>query len=198
MKTKFKKGDALLIVDVQYDFLPGGALAVADGDKILPVLNEWLAAANQTNIPIILSRDWHPKNHISFKAQGGPWPPHCVKQTHGAQFSQDLKYPQNAIIVDKATEANKETYSALGGVTATDGKPLPEVLRELNIKRLWMGGLAFDYCVKHSALDAKKLGFEVVVVLPACKAIAEQTEQETFQLLTDANVILELDSRPYS
>lgn len=198
MKTKFKKGDALLIVDVQYDFLPGGSLAVADGDNILPVVNQWIAAANQADIPVILSRDWHPSNHISFQAQGGPWPVHCVKNTRGAEFHQDLKYPKTAIIVDKAIVADKETYSALGGVTETEGKPLAEKLHELNIKRLWIGGLAFDYCVKYSALEAKKIGLDVIVILPACKAIAEQTEQETFQLLAAAKVILELDSEPYT
>lgn len=196
MKSKLQAGDALLIVDPQYDFLPGGSLAIADGHKILPVLNDWIKAAQKAGIPIIISRDWHPAHHKSFKERGGPWPSHCVQNTHGAKFHKDLKFPNNAIIVNKAFNADKDAYSALEGVTDTEGVPLPEKLRQLKIKRLWIGGLAFDYCVQFSSLDARKSGFEVRIILPATKAIADETAQDTFKKLANADVAFELDSEP--
>lgn len=197
MKSKFKTGDALLIVDIQYDFLPGGALAVADGDKILPVVNAWIVEAEKQHIPIIASRDWHPINHISFKERGGPWPPHCIQHTEGAKFHQDLKLPTHTIIVSKAFAADKDDYSAMVGVLDKDGTPLTEKLKALKIKRLWIVGLAFDYCVHYSALDARKLGYEVAVVLAGCRAIAAETEQRSFKEMADAGVKLELDSQPF-
>lgn len=196
MANKLKSGDALLIVDVQYDFLPGGSLAIEDGDKIIPVVNKWIEAAEKAHIPVILSRDWHPPHHISFKEQGGPWPVHCVQNTPGAKLHADLKIPRDAIIVDKAFEVDKDAYSAMEGVTDKDKIPLPELLKKLNIKRIVIGGLAFDYCVHFSALDARKLGFDTTVILPACKAISEKTEQKSFQEMADAGVVLELDSEP--
>ena len=86
MKPELMDGDAPLIVDVQNDFCPGGALAVGDGDAVVPVLNEWIAAAMEVDVPVIASRDWHPEDHVSFEGQGGPWPPHCVQGTSGAAF----------------------------------------------------------------------------------------------------------------
>ena len=197
MKSKFKAGDALLIVDVQYDFLPGGALAVADGDKILPVVNAWIAEAEKHHIPIIASRDWHPTNHISFGFRGGPWPPHCIQNSKGAQFHHDLKLPSNSIIVNKAFNPDKDAYSAMEAVLDKGGMSLPDKLKALNVKRIWIVGLAFDYCVYHSALDARKLGYDVAVVLAGCRAIAPETEQRSFKEMADAGVKLELDSQPH-
>src|SRR5207237_10586686 len=97
----FQAGDALLIVDVQNDFCPGGALAVPEGDAIVPVLNRWIAEAEACRAPVFASRDWHPENHISFTQRGGPWPPHCVQNTRGAAFHPDLRLPPNAEIVSK-------------------------------------------------------------------------------------------------
>lgn len=197
MKTKFQKKDVLLIVDPQYDFFPGGSLAVADGDKIIPVLNQWLKAAQEAQIPVIVSRDWHPAHHISFQEQGGPWPPHCVQHTHGAQFHRELQLSDSIIIAEKAFDPNKDAYSAFEGVTHDDKIPLSEKIQTLKANRIWMGGLAFDYCVHYTALDARKLGYAVTVILPACKAIARGTEQKSFQDMVNAGVIMELDSSPY-
>lgn len=197
MKSKFKPGDVLLIVDIQYDFLPGGALGIEDGDKIIPILNQWIEAARKEDIPIIMSRDWHPPHHISFKERGGPWPSHCVQHTEGAKFHHDLKLPPKTIIVNKAFELDKDAYSALEGITDQEGIPLPEKLRQLNAKRLWVAGLAFDYCVHFSSMDARKLGLKVNVILPACRAISEKTEQKSFQDLVKMGVVMELDSDPY-
>lgn len=197
MKTKFQKGDVLLIVDPQNDFFPGGSLGVAEGDKIIPIVNQWIDAAKKERIPIIVSRDWHPMKHISFKEQGGPWPIHCVQNTEGANFQPELKIPADSIIVNKAFELDKDAYSALEGFTDKERMPLPEKLRELHAKRLWVVGLAFDYCVHYSAMDARKLGWQVNVVLPACRSISEKTEQKSLQDMVKAGVIMELDSDPY-
>lgn len=197
MKSKFRPGDVLLIVDIQYDFLPGGSLAVPDGDKILPIINQWIDAAKKAGIPIIFSRDWHPPHHVSFKERGGPWPVHCVQNSTGAKFHRDLNIPKDAIIVNKAYELDKDAYSAFEGVTVNDNVPLPEKLRQLNAKRLWIAGLAFDYCVHYSAMDARKYDLEVNVILPACRAISEKTEQKSFQDLVKEGVTVELDSDPY-
>src|SRR5438874_13818264 len=94
-----KTGDALLIVDVQNDFCPGGALAVPEGDAVVPILNRWIAEAEGTGVPVFASRDWHPPNHISFKERGGPWPPHCVQGTEGGALQQGLKLPRHALII---------------------------------------------------------------------------------------------------
>src|SRR5437667_258948 len=128
-------GDALLIVDVQNDFCPGGALAVREGDQVVPVLNRWIGRAEAQRIPIFASRDWHPPDHISFKARGGPWPPHCVQNTKGAAFHPDLKLPPDTEVISKADDPDKDSYSAFGG---TD---LATKLRRVGIRRLWIGGL---------------------------------------------------------
>lgn len=196
-RAKFQSGDALLIVDPQYDFLPGGSLAVADGDKIIPIINQWIEAAIKNHIPIIASRDWHPVNHISFKERGGPWPPHCVQNTHGAAFHRDLKLPNDVLIAEKAFDPDHDAYSAFAGVIHSNRVPLPEKLQQLQIKRLWLCGLTFDYCVHFTAMDARQAGYKVMIILPACKAIAAATEQKSFEDLVAAGVVMELDSSPY-
>ena len=160
-----KTGDALLIVDVQNDFCPGGALAVPEGDAVVPILNRWIAEAEDTGVPVFASRDWHPPNHISFKERGGPWPPHCVQGTEGAAFHQDLKLPRDAQIISKATDPNADSYSAFGGTNLADG------LRRAHVKHLWIGGLARDYCVRATALDAIREGFAVHVITDATRAV---------------------------
>ncbi len=196
MKSKLQSGDALLIVDPQNDFLPGGSLAVPRGDEIIPILNRLIDAAAKLGIPIIVSRDWHPLNHISFKTQGGRWPVHCVQNTEGAAFHKDLAIPKNAIIIDKAFDADHEAYSAFEGVTHDDHVPLAEIIRQLSIKRIWIGGLALDYCVHFSAVGAHKLGLEYHVILPACRSIAKQTEGKAMQDLEKLSAIFETDPNP--
>jgi nicotinamidase/pyrazinamidase len=162
---RFQPGDALLIVDVQNDFCPGGALPVPEGDTVVPVLNQWIAEAEARRAPVFASRDWHPKNHISFKQRGGPWPPHCVQGTPGAAFHPDLKLPRNVEIVSKAEDPDEDSYSAFGG---TD---LAERLRHAGVKNLWIGGLAQDYCVRATALDAINEGFKVHLIAGATRAV---------------------------
>ncbi len=160
-----KDTDALLITDIQKDFLPGGALPVTGGDEIIPVINDYIKRFEDSKAHVLASRDWHPPNHISFKAQGGPWPPHCIQQTSGAKFSPDLKLPKNTVVISKATNPEREAYSAF------DGTSLAHELRALCVKRLFIGGLATDYCVVSTVLDARKLGYETVVLMDATLGI---------------------------
>jgi nicotinamidase/pyrazinamidase len=197
MKPKFQAGDALLIVDPQNDFMPGGALAVPNGDEIIPILNDWIAAAEKANIPVIVSRDWHPPDHTSFQEQGGRWPVHCVRETPGAAFHKDLKIPKNAIIVDKAFTKDKEAYSAFEGITHAESIPLLEKLQTLGIKRIWIGGLALDYCVHYSAVGAHKAGLEYHVILPACRSIAKNTEEKAIKDMEKLQTIFETEPNPY-
>ena len=135
-------------------------------DEIIPVLNDYIRRFVDAKAHVLASRDWHPANHISFKAQGGPWPPHCVQETNGAKFSPDLKTSQSLqSSFPKQLTLKVEAYSAF------DGTSLAHELRTLGVKRLFVGGLATDYCVVNTVVDARKLGFETVVLLDATLGI---------------------------
>ncbi len=157
--------DALLITDIQKDFLPGGALPIEGGDEIIPVLNAYAKRFADAKARIFASRDWHPTNHVSFKAQGGPWPPHCIQDTNGAMFSPDLKLPSIAAVISKATNPEHESYSVF------DGTSFEHELKMCGTKRLFVGGLATDYCVVNTVLDARRLGYETVVLMDATLGI---------------------------
>lgn len=159
------EGDALIVVDVQNDFLPGGALAVPGGDEVIAPLNTAMERFESLGLPVYVSRDWHPADHCSFVDQGGPWPPHCVAGSPGAEFSPDLRLPAAAEIVSKATHSDREEYSDF---EATD---LAERLRTAGAARLFVGGLATDYCVKATVLDGIRAGFEVMVLVDAIRAV---------------------------
>ncbi len=167
MKTNYNisSSDALLITDIQKDFLPGGSLPVEGGNEIIPVLNAYAKRFVDADAHIFASRDWHPPNHVSFKAQGGPWPPHCVQETDGAKFSPDLKLPKNTTVISKATNPEHEAYSVF------EGTSFAHELKMCEVKRLFIGGLATDYCVVSTALDACKLGYETVVLMDATLGI---------------------------
>lgn len=156
---------ALLVVDVQNDFCPGGALAVAGGDEIIPVINRLLPRFEV----VVYTRDWHPENHISFadppKYMDKSWPPHCVAGTWGAEFHPRLVIRPDGIIVEKGTNVDMEAYSGFQG---TD---LAEKLRGRQVGTVYITGLATDYCVKASALDAVKEGFQVLVIEDACRGV---------------------------
>src|SRR5690606_1829889 len=109
------RGDALVVVDVQNDFLPGGSLAVPDGAAVVPVLNAWLERFGALGLPVFATRCWHPPDHCSFRAQGGPWPPHCIAGTRGAEFAPDLALPPDAVVISKATRADRDAYSGFDG-----------------------------------------------------------------------------------
>ena len=157
--------DALLIVDVQNDFLPGGALAVGQGDVIVPAINRYVDLFRERGLSIYASRDWHPASHCSFVAQGGIWPPHCIAGTDGAAFPEALVLPDSAVVISKAVTAGEDAYSAFQGTS------LANQLRMGQKRRLFIGGLATDYCVLHTVLDALKEGFEVMLLSDAIKAV---------------------------
>lgn len=157
--------DALVIVDLQNDFLPGGALAVPAGHAVIPPLNTLIDRFQAHARPIVATRDWHPSDHCSFQAQGGPWPPHCIAEGAGAAFAADLRLPAEAHIVSKATAPAFEAYSGF------EGTELADWLQANGIERLVIGGLATDYCVRHTVEDACRNGFEVVVVSEAIRAV---------------------------
>jgi nicotinamidase/pyrazinamidase len=162
--------DALLIVDVQNDFCPGGALAVADGDRVVPALNRYIERFQKSRLPIFATRDWHPEKTRHFKAYGGLWPPHCIQGTKGAEFSADLRLPPNAVVVSAGMAADEEGYSGFDG-RDEKGTALAELLRAQGVGRLFVGGLATDYCVKHTVLDGLKQGFRVVLLEDAARAV---------------------------
>lgn len=160
-----RTGDTLLLVDLQRDFLPGGSLPVPFGGEALAGARAALAAFVQAGLPVAASRDWHPADHCSFTARGGPWPAHAVAGTSGADFGPGLELPGAACIVSKATQASREAYSAF------DGTDLARQLDAVGTRRLFVAGLATDWCVRASVLDALALGYEVVLLGDAVAAV---------------------------
>jgi nicotinamidase/pyrazinamidase len=155
--------DALIIVDVQNDFCPGGALAVKDGDQVVPVLNRYIEKFSQAGLPIFATRDWHPQKTIHFNTYGGQWPPHCIQGTKGAEFRADLALPQDVVIVSAGMAPDEEGYSGFEG-RDHKGVGLSDLLRTYSVERIFVGGLATDYCVKHTVIDGLKQGFKVVLL----------------------------------
>lgn len=162
--------DALIIVDVQNDFCPGGALAVANGDQVVPLLNRYVDRFAAAHLPIVVSRDWHPEKTSHFKSHGGVWPAHCVKDTPGAEFHHDLHIHPGAILVSKGMGADEDAYSAFQAIDES-GKPLAELLSELGVSRVFVGGLATDYCVKQTVLDAVDKGFGAALLHDAIRGV---------------------------
>jgi nicotinamidase/pyrazinamidase len=161
---------ALLLVDVQNDFCPGGSLAVAQGDEVVARLNELAATVHAQGGPVIASRDWHPAHTTHFAARGGRWPAHCVQGSAGACFHPALELPAGTLVVSKGTGAEEDAYSAFDGRDAS-GRPLSAILREAGVTELLVGGLATDHCVRASVLDAAGEGLRVAVLTDAVRAV---------------------------
>ena len=159
------KGDALLIIDVQNDFCPGGALPIEESDKVIPVINKWISMATETNTPVYASRDWHPQGHLSFEKEGGKWPPHCLQDSHGALFHKDLALTKNTIIVTKGTRFDKDQNSAF------DETGLQIDLKRKNIEQLFICGLALDVCVFDTVMDALNFSFNVHLILEGTRPV---------------------------
>jgi nicotinamidase/pyrazinamidase len=157
--------DALLIIDMQVDFLPGGALGVDSGHEVVAPINHLIELFREQGLPIYASRDWHPGDHCSFAAQGGPWPPHCVAGTPGAEFTAELALPDEAIVVSKADTAAVDAYSAFAGTS------LAGQLRARGVGRVTVCGLATDYCVLNTVTDALEEGFDAIIVPEAMRAV---------------------------
>jgi nicotinamidase/pyrazinamidase len=162
------RGDVLVVVDVQKDFLPGGALAVPSGDEVVPALNRYLSLFASRGLPVVATRDWHPPNHCSFRQHGGLWPPHCVVDSWGAAFADELLLPPDVVVVSKATHPSAEAYSDF------EGTDLAQRLRAAGMGRLFVGGLATEYCVRATVNDALKLRFAVVLLTDAIRALDAQ------------------------
>lgn len=168
---------ALIIVDLQNDFLPGGALGIKEGDTIIPFINQL-----QTQFDLVLAtKDWHPENHISFGKAGETkiiqgkkqelWPPHCIQGSFGSEFSSRLDTKKIAKIFFKGSDPNIDSYSAFFDNAHLRSTGLGEYLKEQNVKEISIVGLATDFCVKYSVLDALNWGFDVFVYLKGCKGI---------------------------
>ena len=174
-----RPGDALIVVDVQVDFCPGGALPIERGDEVLPVLNRWIVAAAEAQIPICASRDWHPSHHISFAESGGEWPVHCVQDSPGARFHPALRLPGDALVVTKGVRFDRDQYSAF------DETGLATELRKRGVRRVWVGGLAQDVCVRATVLEARREGFDAIVIAagtrPVTRAGGERANEEMRQ-----------------
>lgn len=158
-------GDALLVIDIQNDFLPGGRLAVAEGDRVIQVMNNYIERFCQRQLPVLATRDWHPENHGSFVEQGGPWPEHCIAGSTGAEFAQGLQLPATAPVFSTGKEVEMEGYSGF------ENPDLNRQLQQLAVTRLFMGGLATDYCVLHTVCDALNLNYQVLLLMDAVRAV---------------------------
>ena len=161
---------ALLIVDVQRDFCAGGALTVPDGDRVVAPLNRVSHRYTQAGQPVYLSRDWHPAASAHFVAHGGQWPVHCVANTPGARFHDDLFLPDDAVIITKGESPSADGYSAFDGQTPA-GVSFEHDLRQRRVTQLLVGGLATDYCVHQSVLDSRRAGFDVSVLTDAIAGV---------------------------
>ena len=165
---RLRAQSALLIVDVQKDFCEGGALPVPRASVIIPILDRLIQCF--TSGPIYASRDWHPPNSFHFSNYGGKWPTHCVAHTQGAAFHDGLRLPADVIIVSKGQTRTADGYSVFDGQTSAR-ETFAQVLATHSVKHLFVGGLATDYCVRHSVLDARRAGFRVTVLSDAVAGV---------------------------
>jgi len=169
-KINLAEGDALVIVDLQNDFLPGGSLPVPEGEQVIPVLNGYIERFVNRGLPIFATRDWHPKNHSSFIAQGGPWPEHCVIGSKGAEFAADLQLPDSVQVISAGTDVERDGYSAF------ESPSCKQQLDSAGARRLFIGGLATDYCVLNTVRDALAQQYQVVLLTDAMRAINVQPQ----------------------
>ena len=159
------KKKALIVVDVQNDFCPGGSLAVANGDEVIAPLNKLIKEFLERGDPVFKTRDWHSARAKHFTEYGGIWPVHCVQNTSGAEFCAGLSDDPRITVISKGIDEDADGYSGF------DGTKLAQILREQGVAEVWVGGLATDYCVKHTVLDARKEGFEVRALADAMRAV---------------------------
>lgn len=189
MTEKSQPRAALLLIDVQNDFCPGGALPVPGGDRVVPALNRAIEQFVSAGRPIYASRDWHPPDTEHFQAFGGRWPVHCVAGTPGAQLHPDLELPPEAVVISTGQTRQDEGYSAFEGETSS-GRVLADDLRERGVSQLWVGGLATDYCVRASVLDARAAGFDVFVLTDGIAGIDAETTRKALDEMQAAGARL--------
>ncbi|ADU96922.1 Nicotinamidase [Thermovibrio ammonificans HB-1] len=175
--------DALIVVDIQNDFMPWGALPVNGADSIIPVVNRYLKLFSEAGLPIFATRDWHPENHVSFKENGGIWPRHCVQWSEGAAFAKGLELPPETFIINKGDRPELEAYSGFQGTL------LEQLLRERGVRRVFVCGVATDYCVKNTVLGALNLGYSCVLLADAVKGVAPETTREAVNRMLEAGAV---------
>jgi nicotinamidase/pyrazinamidase len=180
--------DALIVVDVQIDFCPGGALPTECGDEVVPVLNRWIEAAAGAQVPVFASRDWHPLHHLSFRECGGDWPAHCLQDSRGARFHPDLKLPASTIVVTKGVRFDRDQYSAF------DETGLATELRKRGVRRVWVGGLAEDVCVRATVLDARREGLDAIVITDGTRPVTAAGGERANDEMRQAGVCFETTS----
>ena len=188
-RVRVRPSDALIVVDMQVDFMPGGALPVPGGDEVVGRVNEYVELFTKAGATVVFTRDWHPPNHISFKTRGGPWPPHCIQGTPGASFHPKLRVPAEALIVSKATDPDREAYSGF------EGTELDAELRKRGVRRVFVCGVATDYCVRATALDAAKLGYQVFLLVDAVRGVnmpPNSVQRATDEMLNAGVVLVEI------
>jgi nicotinamidase/pyrazinamidase len=185
-----KAGTALLLVDVQNDFCPGGALAVPAGDRVVPVLNRVIHRFQSDGRPVYASRDWHPSDTTHFREFGGRWPAHCVADSSGAHFHPQLRLPAETIVISKGQQRTDDGYSAFEGMT-NSGRTLVEDLRARGVSELYVGGLATDYCVRATVLDARRAGLSVTVLTDAVAGIGPDDTARALEEMRAAGASLE-------
>jgi len=169
-KEPLKINSALVIVDVQNDFCPGGALEVYNADEIILVINRYMELFRGKGLPIIASRDWHPRETKHFEKYGGIWPEHCVQRSFGAMFRAGLLLPPDTLVFSKGMDPERDDYSALQARNDT-GTSMTDVLKKVGIRELYICGLATDYCVRQTALEGLHLGFSITVLLDAVQGV---------------------------
>ncbi|MCD6341163.1 MAG: nicotinamidase [Desulfurococcales archaeon] len=185
MKVAITKSSALVVVDIQNDFCAeDGALPVPGCRTIIENVNRYIEIFERTNQAVVASRDWHPPNHISFKARGGPWPPHCVQGSVGADFYPELKLPDRAIVISKGTNPDAEAYSAF------DKTELHYLFSKLGVRRVFVCGVATEYCVKATVEDALELGYEVILLGDAIAGISKESSQRAIMEMIRSGAIL--------
>lgn len=190
MQLAITQKDALIVVDMQKDFMPGGALPVPEADTIIPTINRYIKRFFKASRPIYITRDYHPKEHISFKDFGGIWPSHCVAESEGAEFANGLHIPQdNRFIISKGTSKEFDAYSGFQGTI------LHDLLQERGIRRLFICGVATDYCVFNTALGAINLGYQTFILTDAIKGVDEVRAKKALdELLAKGAVLAEFNS----
>lgn len=189
-KKILTQDDALILIDIQKDFLPPtGSLAIPNATEIIPVVNLYIALFEAKGLPIFATRDWHPPDHNSFTIHGGIWPDHCIAETEGAAFANELLLPDTAIIISKGIGVHEEGYSGF------DNTELNELLRKQNVKNLYVGGIATEVCVFHTVKEGLKLGYNIFLLEDAIKGVdateAELKKEEMIKLGAD-NINLEV------
>jgi nicotinamidase/pyrazinamidase len=187
LRVGLTRKSALVVVDMQEDFCEGGSLPVRGCRALVGKINNYIGYFRNAGLAVIATRDWHPPNHVSFKERGGPWPAHCVAGSRGAQFVEGLKLPEDVIVVSKATEPDIEAYSAFKLT------PLHYVLAARGVRRLFITGVATDYCVKETAMEALKLGYEVIVLVDAVAGVSEETSRKALEELVSEGAILAVE-----